>query len=287
MSTSDYIFDVTTDNFDQVILQGSQSVPVLVDFWAPWCQPCKSLMPLLADLAEAYQGKFILAKINTEEEQELAAQFAIRSIPTVKLFKGGSPVDEFTGALPVGEIKAFLDRHIPRESDNLISQAELLIQQNDTEGAEKLLESARNDDPENANILTACAKLQAILGNIDEAEALLAALPADELDKAEVTGLRAHFTFDRTAQAAPAVEVLKQRLEMNSSDSEALHQLAAHRVMENAHEEALELLLQLLRKDRSYGDDAARKGLLALFDLLGGSGELVARYRKQMFNALH
>ncbi len=107
MSTSDYIFDVTTDNFDQVILQGSQSVPVLVDFWAPWCQPCKSLMPLLADLAEAYQGKFILAKINTEEEQELAAQFAIRSIPTVKLFKGGSPVDEFTGALLVGEIKRF------------------------------------------------------------------------------------------------------------------------------------------------------------------------------------
>ncbi|MES9898611.1 MAG: thioredoxin [Sedimenticola sp.] len=287
MNNSDYIFEVTAENFEQVILQGSQSVPVLIDFWASWCQPCKSLMPILTNLVEAYQGKFILAKINTEEQQELAAQFGIRSIPTVKLFKEGAEVDEFMGALPEAEIRAFLDRHIPRESDNLVSQADLLIQQGDTEGAKELLDRAKSEDPENSHILTACARLQAILGNIDEAEALLAALPVDEQNKPEVAGLRARFTFDRTAQTAPTAEALKQRLEINSSDSEALYQLAAHRVMENAHEEAMELLLQLLRKDRSYGDDAARKGLLALFDLLGGSGELVNGYRKQMFNALH
>ncbi|MEJ1297144.1 MAG: thioredoxin [Candidatus Sedimenticola sp. (ex Thyasira tokunagai)] len=287
MNSSDYIFEVTAENFEQVILQGSQSVPVLIDFWASWCQPCKSLMPILTSLAEAYQGKFILAKINTEEQQELATQFGIRSIPTVKLFKEGAEVDEFMGALPEAEIRAFLDRHIPRESDDLVIQADLLIQQGDTEGAKKLLDRAKSEDPENSRILTACARLQAILGNIDEAETLLAALPVDEQDIPEVAGLRARFTFDRTAQAAPTAETLKQRLEINSSDSEALYQLAAHRVMENAHEEAMELLLQLLCKDRSYGDDAARKGLLALFDLLGGSGELVNSYRKQMFNALH
>ena len=142
MTQSQYIYEVDTENYGRIVVEGSRSVPVLVDFWAEWCQPCKLLMPILARLAEAYQGKFILAKINTEEQQAIAAEFGIRSIPTVKLFRHGEPVDEFMGALPESEIRAFLDRHIPRESDQLVAQADQLIQAGKTEQAVKLIEQA-------------------------------------------------------------------------------------------------------------------------------------------------
>ncbi len=287
MSTSPYIFDITADNFDEIILQGSQSVPVLVDFWAPWCQPCKTLMPTLASLADAYQGKFILAKINTEEEQALATQFGIRSIPTVKLFKDGEAIDEFMGALPESEVRAFLERHIPRDSDNLIAQAELLIEQGKTAEAIPLIESARESDPGSPRVLLAYAKLKAALGDIDQAEEVLSELPTDEQDKPEILSLRARFDFNRIAHAAPEKEALKQLLAADGNQSEARYQLAAREVLEQAYEKALELLLQLMLKDRVYGDDAARKGMLAIFNILGGSGELVTRFRGRMFNALH
>ena len=124
MPESPYIVEVTAENYQEVVIQGSLQAPVLVDFWADWCQPCKILLPMLAKLVDEYQGKFILAKINTEQQQELAAQFGIRSIPTVKLFMQGQPVDEFSGALPEEQIRQFLDQHIPRESDKAVAQAQ-------------------------------------------------------------------------------------------------------------------------------------------------------------------
>ena len=127
MSESPFIIDLTLENFEQVVLRDSQQTPVLIDFWASWCQPCQILMPLLSKLAEEYQGKFILAKLNTEEQQEIAAQFGIRSIPTVKLFKDGAQVDEFAGALPENDIRTFLDKHIPRETNSVLAQAEHMM----------------------------------------------------------------------------------------------------------------------------------------------------------------
>ncbi|HDK37520.1 MAG TPA: thioredoxin, partial [Thiolapillus brandeum] len=152
MDNSPYIVEITNDNYQTAVLEQSHKVPVLVDFWASWCQPCQMLMPVLANLAEQYQGKFILAKINTEEQQELAAQFGIRSIPTVKLFRNGDPVDEFAGALPESEIRKFLEKHISRESDAMVDQAEQLLLQGDLENALKLLQQAKQTDPENSNI---------------------------------------------------------------------------------------------------------------------------------------
>ena len=149
MSNSPHIFDVTAENFQQIVVNGSFEAPVLVDFWAEWCQPCKMLMPLLAKLAEEYGGKFILAKINTEEQQALAGQFGIRSIPTVKLFLQGAEIDEFAGALPETEIRAFLDRHLPRESDGVASADEQLSAAGDEQGALDALAPAQAADPDN------------------------------------------------------------------------------------------------------------------------------------------
>ena len=268
-------------------MEGSRSVPVLVDFWAGWCQPCKLLMPILARLAETYQGKFILAKINTEEQQAIAAEFGIRSIPTVKLFRHGEPVDEFMGALPESEIRAFLDRHIPRESDQLVAQADQLIQTGKTEQAVKLIEKARAEDPDNRRVQLAFARLQATLGDIEGAEQVLAGLPPEAQETPEIKGLRARFRFDRVAAAAPDPDQLETALARNPDNSEARYQLAAHKVMRNDFQGALELLLTLLQQDRQYDDEAARKGMLSVFEILGGSGELVNRYRNRMFNALH
>ena len=287
MADSPFIFDATAENFQQLVLEASMERPVLVDFWAEWCNPCKALMPVLAKLADDYQGKFLLAKVNTEQQQQLAGHFQIRSIPSVKLFFQGQIVDEFMGVLPEPEIRNFLDKHIPRESDGLLEQAEALLRQGDAEGAGALLKQAADSDPENPRIRFAYARYLATLGKLEEAENILEALPTEEKEKPEVVSLLARIQFDRSAADSPPVEELEKRLRENPADSEALHRLASHKIMENDHESALELLLTLLQKDRNYGDNAAQKEMLRIFEMLGGQGELVKRYRNRMFNFLH
>ncbi len=287
MADSPNIIEVTPENFAVAVLEGSRSRPVLVDFWAEWCQPCKILLPLLSRLADAYRGKFVLAKINTEEQQELAARFGIRSIPTVKLFLNGAPVDEFAGALPEAEIRAFLDRYIPNETDEMIARANDLIRQGRIEDAIRLAEKAKEADPQNPRTLVAYASLKAVTGETAEAQSILDGLPESEQEHPDVKGLRAQLLFDAVAETAPRATELEQRLSSDPANSEARYQLAAYLVMDGRYEQALEQLLLLLQKDRSYKDDAARKGMLAIFDILGGGGELVSRFRNRMFNVLH
>ncbi len=287
MADSPFIHNVTVENFKQVVLQTSMSRPVLVDFWAEWCNPCKSLMPTLAKLADEDQGKFILAKVNTEEQQQLAAHFGIRSIPCCKLFFKGQMVDEFMGALPEPEVRRFLDNHIPRESDGLLAQAEQLLLQGDAEGASLLIQQAAQLDPGSPKVMLANARYLATVGRLEEVEQQLEALPAEEKSKPEVAAMLARLQFDRSSAGSPPPEELELRLKANPADSEAMHLLAQHRIMQNDFEGALELLLTLMQKDRGYGDDAARKDMLRIFELLGGQGDLVKRYRNRMFNLLH
>ncbi|MGB5336822.1 MAG: thioredoxin domain-containing protein, partial [Woeseiaceae bacterium] len=172
MADSPFIIDVTRDNFQQ-IMEASFKVPVLLDFWASWCQPCLALTPVLVKLAEEYDGKFLLAKLNTEEEQDIAAQFGIRSIPNVKLFRGGQPIDEFTGALPEQAIRQFLDAHITRESDTQVIEAREQLAAGNAAGAVLLLNEARAADPDNPRVILALAEAEAAAGDVAAAEATL------------------------------------------------------------------------------------------------------------------
>ena len=285
MADSQFIIDVTRDNYQQV-MEASFKVPVLIDFWASWCQPCQVLMPVLARLAEEYQGKFLLGKLNTEEEQEIAAQFGIRSIPNVKLFRNGQPVDEFMGALPEGEVRQFLDRHVARESDLQVAAAREQLAAGNVAGAIVLLDEAREADPGNARVTLALAEAQVASGDIAAAEATLDSLPPSELDKPEVASLRSHLYFEGQVAEAPATPELAAKLEANPDDHEARFQLALRKVVEQDYDAAIELLLELMQKDRSFGDDAARNGLLKVFELLGDDPR-VGQYRRRMASLLH
>ncbi len=286
MSESPYILEITADNYQQIVVDGSFQVPVLVDFWADWCQPCKTLMPMLAKLADEYQGKFILAKVNTEQQQELAAQFGIRSIPTVKLFKNGQAVDEFAGALPEEQIRQFLDQHIPRESDNIVAKAQQLLLEGDTDAALALLTQAQADDPANHNISVVLAQAFAAMGDTESALAALDKLPQDIQEREDVSLLRGQLHFDSIGTGIPDQATLEQRLATDENDSEARFQLATHKINNQDYAAALELLLTLMRKDRQYDDDAARKTMLKVFELLGDD-PLVPRYRSKMMSLLY
>ncbi len=285
MTDSPSIIEVTRDNYQQV-MEASFKVPVLLDFWASWCQPCQVLMPILARLAEEYEGKFLLAKLNTEEEQEIAAQFGIRSIPTVKLFRDGQPVDEFMGALPESAVREFLDRHVARESDATVEQALANLRTGNVDDAIALLKEARETDPDNSRVTLALAQAQAATGDIGSAEATLDSLPVDKKDKPEVSALRSHLFFEGQVVDTPDVTELEARISADPDDHESLHQLALRKVVDRDYDAAMDLLLKLMQKDRSFGDDAGRHGLLKVFELLGDDPR-VGQYRRRMASLLH
>ncbi len=282
-----YSADVTLDTFDSLVLQKSHEIPVLVDFWAAWCGPCQSLMPRLAKLAEVYQGKFFLAKVDTDAEQKLAGQYGIRSLPTVKLFKGGQVVGEFMGAQPDKTIRDLLDRHIARESDAVLGDALRAEAGGDRAGALTKLRAAVTADPANDRVKVQLGRLLLEAGQTEEAEAVLKKISADAQADPELGALLARLEFVRTAVGAPSAEVLTQAVAREPGNSEARYQLAARLVLADEFEPAMEQLLELVGRDRKFGNDAARKALLTIFTLLGGKGELVKRYRARLSMALN
>jgi putative thioredoxin len=287
MSDSPHVFEVTQDTFAERVVEASRRVPVLVDFWAAWCAPCRMLVPILAKLAEAYQGKLLVAKVNTDVEQGLAMQYGVRSLPTVKLFQNGQVVDEFLGALPESAVREFVDQYVARESDSVREKALAAHRRGDSDKALALLREAATADPENLRVTLDRAWVLFDTGQYEEAEGVLRGLPANRQVDPEVTSLLTRIGFARVASQAPDRAGLERRVEAGGADLETRYQLACHRILGGDLEGALELLYGILREDRGYGDDAARRAMLAVFDLLGGKGPLVSRYRALMSSALY
>ncbi len=287
MADSPYIIAVTAESFRRVVVEGSHERLVLVDFWADWCAPCRMLMPVLASLANAYGENLLVAKVNTEEEQALAVEYGIRSLPTVQLFKDGRPIDQFMGALPEPQVREFLERHLPRESGRLLAQAQGLLNAGDRAGAARMIEQARAADPENTRVRLVEAEIQAAGGNVQGAQAILDDLPQELADDPEVARLKGQVGFAAIQADSPPEATLLSRLEADPKDGDARHRLAAHLVARGDFEGALEQLQELMKQDRAFADDAGRKGMLMVFAMLGGQGDLVARYRSRMLNALY
>ncbi|MFS2158994.1 thioredoxin [Pseudomonas sp. Pseusp122] len=284
-----YIFDVTTATFDQLVLDKSFDQPVLVDFWAEWCAPCKVLMPLLAQITESYQGELLLAKVNCDIEQDIVARFGIRSLPTVVLFKDGQPVDGFAGAQPESEIRKILEQHVvmppPADADPL-QLAQSAFSESRFAEAEALLKQILTEDNSNAAALILYARCLAERGELGEARTVLDAVKSDE-HKADLAGARAQLTFLAEAASLPDAADLKARLAQNPLDDEATHQLAIHHLSRQQYEAALDGLLKLFIRNRSYADGLPHKTLLQVFDLLGNDHPLVTAYRRKLFAALY
>ena len=287
MSESPYIHNVGVNNFQQVVLETSINKPVLVDFWADWCQPCQTIMPMLAKLAEEYGGKFELAKVNADQEQELAAHFGIKSLPTMKLFYQGQIVDEKVGAVPESEVRAMLDKHIVSESQKFIQAATMAYQQGQTEQALEMLNQALANDPDNAELKVTIAQLVYAEGDSDSAVALLDSLDEEGAKLDGAIKLRAEMNMAAQLAGLAPLEEIEQRLANNPGDLEALLQKSRHLTAQGDYDNAMECLLDIMRRDRDYGDDAGRKGLLELFDMLGGEHPSVQKYRRKLFTLLH
>jgi putative thioredoxin len=287
MANSAYIYQGTQDNFATLVLENSNQGPVLVNFWAPYAGPCHKLHPVLEKLAQDYSGRFLLVNVNTVEQKPLPREYGVRSVPTLKLFRYGKVVEDIHGPQPEADLRKVLDKYVARPSDKIVSAAVQRYASGDVAEAMRLMQEAERADPDNPRIPMTLAKLLMRHGEYTKAEELLNILPKELQEAPEISILFAHMRFLRVAQEAPPFETLEQRIAANPNDSEARYQLSAIKLMQDDYAGAMEHLLELIRRDRAYGNEAGRKGLLAIFDILGGRGELVDRYRALMFNALH
>ena len=282
MSNSPYIIDVTLENFQQVILEGSMQQPVLVDFWADWCAPCKALMPTLHKLAEEFQGQFILAKVNIEEQPELAQQFQVKSVPTLMLVGEGQLLDQFNGVKPESEIRAFLKQHLTNPVDAFKEQIKLLIGEGELDQAQEMLQQAITQLPEDTDLQIDLARVLLQKNLATEAKTVLENLPEAEKARPQVKGLMAGLKF---AEVAPSAEKLAALGEREDSEANYLKAMAA--LLQGEHEQALERLLNLLRDDRAYQEGVAHKTLLEVFAMLGEGNPLVVKARRKLYTLMY
>lgn len=289
MADSPFVFEANTQNFAQLVIQNSRQVPVLVDFFADWCQPCKTLTPILTKLIDEYRGAFILVKVNTDQNQALAAQLGVRSLPTVKLFKEGKIVDEFMGALPEAEIRKFLNKHRTRPTEPYRQQALMMKDEGDLAGAMNLMGQVLQHEPDFHEAAIDLASMLLESGEVNQAEALLNQIPEASVEPELIQKLRSDIKLARLKEQSEGQDTseLEQRIAQNSQDYAAMLELAKIRVAQGRTEEGLELYLTVMKADRSFGDDAGRQGLIASFDLLGASDPLVKKYRSKMFSLLY
>ena len=281
-----HVFDATADRFQDDVLQRSLQVPVLVDFWAEWCGPCKTLGPILEKLAAEYNGAFVLAKVDVDREQQLAAAFQVRSIPTLFLVKDGQLVDGFPGALPEGQLREFLQSHgiVPATAPAAEAEAAPPAAMDPHQEVVRLRgEVAARPEDDALKLDLALALLRT--GATGEAEQILDALPANLATDDRAERARAHLRLAAAAKDAPPAEVLEAALATDKGDLRARHLLGVQRLLQGRLEEGLEHLIELLRRDRAWEDALARRTLIDAFRTLDDD-DLVGRYRRRMSSLL-
>jgi len=289
MSDNPFVTVVTQESFPTEVTQRSAAVPVLVDFWADWCAPCKMLAPVLEKLALEYEGKFLMAKIDTEVERDLAAQFAVRSLPTVKVFRHGAPVDEFMGALPESAVREVIERHIERPADLDIAKAADLADSGNAEAALTLLKESLTNDPEHGPLRVALAQQQLNAKDAQGALETLKELPLVAKQEEETKILQARIELALSADETGDTDELAQRVAQNPNDLSARNRLAAGLFHQPGQvEAAMTQLLEVIKRGRGTSEaDQARQTLLQIFASLGNQDERVGRYRRVLAQALN
>lgn len=291
MAQSPHIFEVTETNFEQEVLLASQHTPILLDFWAAWCGPCRQLMPTLEKLADEFGGAFRLGKVDTDQQMQVAAAFGIRSLPTVVLMRNGQVADHFMGAQPERAVRELLARNkiiageaptpaaMPSPAEDPMSAAEA-----DVDARIAALKATLAEKPEQEETAIELAELLVRVGEKDAATALLDGLKT-QADSDGARRVRALLGFVRQLENAPDPDSLQQRVARNPADLEALHLLGVYLILAGQDQAALDHFLTVMRLDRKYGEDLGRKSLIDAFRLVADA-DLVGDYRRRMSSLL-
>ena len=282
-----FSIDVTEENFTREVIEASHKTPVLVDFWATWCGPCKNLMAVLTKLADEYAGQFILAKVEIDQEQNLATQFSVKSVPTVKMIVNGEMVDESTGAIPEAQIREFINKHLNSSEDSPLQQAIAAYQQGEPESALEKMQEILLAEPANPMVRIEFANMLMREKRFDDARDLLNSLSADDKNNPTALALFGQFESIDAVVDAPDIESLLLTVEQEPANCLAREQLSAHYKLRGDYAAAMEQLLEIVRRDRNYNDDAGRTGLLKIFEMLGHQHELVGQYRRKLAQVLN
>ena len=270
-----YSVDVTDENFEEVVMEESYKRPVVVDFWAQWCGPCRTLKPILEKLAKEYD--FLLAKVNVDENPHIAQEFGVQGIPDVRIFINGKEVDKFVGALPEPRLRDLLSKHIKSELDKKLEEAKMLTLSGNREEAEKIYKELIEKYPDNKKLALEVAQFFINENKLDEAEKLLNTIKEYHKEYyVKSQAVKELINFKRTC------EELKPE-----NDLDELYKKASCEVLEGKYEEALKDFLQIVQKDKNYRDEAGRKGMIAVFNLIGEGDPLTKEYRKKLAMALY
>ena len=283
----DVIKDTTTQAFVKDVIEASKTVPVLVDFWAPWCGPCKQLTPILEKLVRAAKGKVRLVKMNIDDHPAIAGQMGVQSIPAVFAFVGGRPVDGFMGALPESQVKAFIDRLTASDAEAdgpaaLLESAAAAVAEGDLQGAAEIYAAVLGEDKENLEAIAGLATCYVKSGDLDRAEQTLALVPTAKQGASVIASVRAMVELARKAPSSKETAALESKLSENPADHETRFKLALALNAAGNKEKALEHLLEIQKKNRAWNDEAARKQLVQFFEAWGPKDEMTLRGRRQL-----
>jgi putative thioredoxin len=280
------VIEIDQNNAQQYLIDESFNRPVVVDFWADWCAPCKQLMPLLEKLADEYAGAFLLAKINTDEQQGISQQLGVRSLPTVMVFKDGQPVDGFAGAQPETAVREMLQKHLPSPWDGKIAEATELLDQGDTAGALALLRAAWEESSKLLDITLAYAGALVEANRLDEAEEVLNEVRLVDRDALHEQ-LMAQIELKREAGKSPEIEALEAEMANDDSNHAVRVKLAVQLTTGAHYRDALEHLLVVLRADRDWNNGEAKRLYLDTIASIGKGDPLAAEYQRKLFSLLY
>ena len=290
-TTADTVIkDTTTQTFVKDVIEESRRQPVLVDFWAPWCGPCKQLTPILEKVVRGAKGKLKLVKMNIDEHPSIPGQMGIQSIPAVIAFVNGQPADGFLGALPESQVTAFIERltkgRVSAEDKDLLQAAEAALAEGNAAGAADLFARVLADDPTHVPALAGLVRCYVATGALDQAKQTLAMIPESKHSETAVAAARAALELAEQAGALGPIAELEQKVAANPLDHQARFDLAVAHNAKGRRKEAVDHLIEIARRDRKWNDDGARKQLVQLFDAWGPTDEATVEGRKRLSSIL-